>query len=237
MLAILGAHAPQEIRSALCALGHEVLILPPHPHLPPPISDHPDMLVYCGHSAIFCTERYRAIAARELEILSKRAKKPIQTTKRDYSPTYPGDVLLNALPLAGRLLCRPDAVAPEVLQDAGGTPLVTRQGYAKCSTLPVGSDAIITADASIARAARAVGISVLQIDDSGISLPGYDHGFIGGATSFMPYGDNLSVLFCGDLDRLAHAERIRAFFDEHHARLIPIATTLPARDVGTIILI
>ncbi len=237
MLAILGAHAPQELCSALEALGHEVLMLPSHPALPAPVADHPDMLVYFGQDALFCTESYRAIAARELELLSKKTGRPIRTISKDYSPTYPGDVLFNALPLGGRLLCRPDAVAPEVLQDAGGIPLATRQGYAKCSTLPVGRDAIITADVSIARAASSIGIAVLEIDDSAISLPGYDHGFIGGAASYMPYGDNLTVLLCGNLDGLPHADRIRAFFAAHHARLIPIATALPVRDVGTIVLI
>ena len=54
---------------------------------------------------------------------------------------------------------------------------------------------MITADCGIAKALSDVGTDVLVIPSGGIELPGYDYGFIGGASAVT----DESVIFFGDI--------------------------------------
>jgi hypothetical protein len=85
------------------------------------------------------------------------------------------------------------------------------QGYAKCSTVCVSDNAIITADPSVYDCAIKNGISALKVRPSFVKLDGYDTGFLGGASG----STESEVLFCGDLDTHPDAESIRAFCAEH----------------------
>ena len=78
--------------------------------------------------------------------------------------------------------------APELLgkvEELGLIRVNVSQGYAKCSTCVVGEDAIITYDRGIAKAADAAGMDVLVIEPGHVDLPGYDTGFIGGASGLV----------------------------------------------------
>ncbi len=237
MLTILAGNAPRSLSDALSARGEEVLKLPPHPELPLPVSHHPDLLLFFARDAILCTERYAAVAQRELELIARRAEKPIRTIPETCGGIYPADILLCAAAVGEYLLCRPDATAKAILEDSGRTVVPVRQGYAKCSTVPIGDRAIITSDPSIARAARNVGLSVCMTEPTGISLPGYDHGLIGGCASFSPYRDRREIYICGDLAQLSNKEQIEAFCRAHGHELIGLCPALPLTDVGTIFLI
>ncbi len=128
----------------------------------------------------------------------------------DPSNVYPYDIPYNALCAGGRLFCLAAHTDPEVLRvaQALGKKIVdVRQGYAKCSGIPVGSNGLITSDAGIARAARQEGLDVLSVSNEGVALDGYDTGFIGGAG--VCFGDR--ILFTGDLSVHPDFERICAF--------------------------
>jgi hypothetical protein len=55
-----------------------------------------------------------------------------------------------------------------------------KQGYTKCSVLPVSNNAFITDDISIYNQCVSFGIDVLYVGKGDVSLPGYNYGFIGG---------------------------------------------------------
>ncbi len=235
MLAILSNTAPKPLSLALISRGYQVLSLPSHPHLPTHLSSHPDLLLFFAEDAILTAKSYQKIAAYELETISKAAQKPIYTIDMELGDRYPDDVPLNAVRIGKMLIANPKAVAPEILSGVH-TLCAVKQGYTKCSILPIGKNALITADRGIASASRSAGADVLQIASAGILLPGYNTGFIGGAGSFAPYHDSREILFCGALELHPQGECIAQFCRERNKEPISL-TQDPLTDVGTLFLI
>ena len=235
MLAVLDFRAPEEAAKKLAQFGYEILRLPPHPHLQKPVAAHPDMLLFFAPHAIFCSGSYFRLAKKELRLLSERAQKELIFTEKEQEPLYPRDVLFNAVPFGNTLLCRKDAVAHEI-GACYSKILSVKQGYAKCSVLPITNRALITQDPSIAKNATQNGFSVLQIQSGGIRLTGYDTGFLGGAASFAPYQEPCEIFFCGKLEAHADAEKIKTFCHAHQKQPISLGD-FPLTDVGTIFLI
>ena len=236
MIAILSDTVPHPAEKALCDLGYRTLRLPPHPMLPPPVNSHPDMLLFFSSDAIFCTEDYAKIAQKELMEIARYTAIPIRTVSQAVGNTYPHDVLLNAAPIGRFLICRPDATAKELTEHPDFTVLPVRQGYAKCSVIPLGKDALITDDASIASAARRAGLDVLLLPHGDIRLDGYPYGFVGGCASFAPFKKGNTVFWCGSLRTYAHGDAMQAFCKAHHTKLISLGD-FPTIDVGTVFLI
>ena len=235
MLAITNHTFPNEAEETLACLGHHTLRLPPHPNLPEPVASHPDMLLFFSHDAIFCTKSYYEIAALELNEISSVYSAPIHLIEKEYKREYPHDVLLNALPFGKRLFCNTKTIANELLE-LGLEPSHVNQGYTKCSSLPLGNQALITSDASIAKCAKEHGIDVLQIQEGHISLHGYDYGFIGGCASFAPRGGINTVFFCGDISEHPDARQIEDFCNFHQFDIINLCQNA-LYDIGTIFVI
>ncbi|MBQ2735341.1 MAG: hypothetical protein IJF33_05865 [Clostridia bacterium] len=237
MTAVVDSKIPRYAEETLIKLGHRTVKLPPHPTLPPPVSSHPDMLLFFSPNAIFCTESYAKIAKKELKEIESATNKPIQILQKDYGSTYPHDILLNVASVGMRLFCLPSHTAAEILALSMHRICAVRQGYAKCSTVPIGDKALITEDASIAKVARSEGLDVLQVEPYSVSLMGYDTGFLGGACSFAPYDSGLrKLLFCGDPKHHKNAEEILRFLEKHAVEPIALSPA-PLTDVGTIFII
>ena len=235
MLAVTNHTFSQKAEEVLTALGHRTLRLPPHPILPEPVASHPDMLLFFAKDAIFCTKTYYEIATDELNEIANVYGAPIRFIQKEYGSSYPNDVPLNALPLANCLFCNTQTVADELL-NLGLEPCHVNQGYTKCSALPLGDRAIITADASIAKTAKEQGIDVLQIQEGHIALPGYDYGFIGGSASFAVRGGLDAVFFAGDISQHPNHSKIERFCQSYGFKIINLSNA-PLCDVGTIFMI
>lgn len=236
MLAIIDERTPLKICAELERHGYSLLRLPPHPSLPPPVASHPDMLLFFAKDKIICTRKYATIAKKELEILSRSCEKPISITEGTVSDQYPHDILLNAAPVGDFLFCNFPYTSKKITESKQYTICHTRQGYSKCATVSVGSRALITADPSIANAASHVGIDVLQISPAHIDLPGYDTGFIGGASSFTPYQEISQIYFCGNLSTHPDGDAIIEFCIQHNKTAVSLSDN-PLFDLGTIFLI
>ncbi len=235
MLAILSHMAPRKLEKALTARGYRILSLPPHPALPPHLSSHPDLLLYFAEDAILTPKSYQSIAARELETISRHAKQPILFMDVSLGESYPLDVPLNAVTLGQVLIANPKTAATAILLRHKRLCAV-KQGYTKCAILPVGEDALITADAGIAGEARKLGLAVLEIEPGHILLPGYDTGFIGGASSYAPYQNTEELLFCGMLEYHPQGNEIAEFCRTHGKEPISLSSE-PLSDIGTLFLI
>lgn len=235
MLAVIDFRAPQNIINGLKKHGFEILPLPSHPALPVPVSAHPDMLLFFAKDRILCTKEYKRIASRELSVLEKAAKRPIVCVEERVQDRYPNDILLNAAIVGQHLFCLAEYTAKEIRSDTQYTVCNVRQGYAKCSVVPIDGQSLITEDASIEKSATSMGLSVLKIDATHIELPGYDTGFLGGATSYAPYGDIDEIYFCGHLESHPQAKKIHAFCEKRGKKAISLSED-PLFDLGTVFL-
>ena len=181
----------------------------------PAIADHPD-LVLCDLIDTF----YHGDASK-------------------LSPAYPGDIRYNAACTGRYFLHHLQYTDPELLQivyDLNLIPVQVKQGYTKCNTLVADSDSIITSDMGIAKAFEKAGGTALLIRPGYIKLPGYEYGFIGGAsgTCFRKTDTKGLVCFNGDLSTHPDCKEIRAFLHERKFEILDVPGE-PLLDIGSVL--
>ena len=172
-------------------IGFSLVHLPADPSLPEPVSSHADMLMFGNILQKDYYERNKELFCGFDVVLADEK----------FGCEYPKDVLLNAFAVADTLFGRLESLSVKI-KELYPKAVNLRQGYAKCSTLLFGNNAV-TSDKGIADALSEFGIKVLLITPGHIGLPGYDYGFIGGA-SFV-YEDK--IIFFGDITK--HPDHIR----------------------------
>jgi hypothetical protein len=221
----------EEIKSSLLLYADKFIALPPLPSLPSPVASHPDMLIFCYDKTIVTWKEYKALNPDIFTELASAGYEIITCDERA-ADKYPLDVPLNCPSIGNKIIANTKAVSNQIekLADKKSLKILhTNQGYAKCSTCVVSDQAIITADTSIHALAENNGIASLLVSPNGVSLNGYDKGFIGGASG----SDGTHVFFCGDLTSHPDGERISEFCEAHGKQALSLSDT-PLYDYGTI---
>ena len=132
------------------------------------------------------------------------------------SPVYPGDCRYNAACTGKFFIHKLDVTDADLLDAAKASfgdelQLINiRQGYAKCSTVIVDEDSIITYDKGIAKPCEAAGMNVLLVKSGFVKLRGANTGFIGGASGRV----DDEIVFNGDLSAHTNFREITAFIEE-----------------------
>lgn len=147
---------------------------------------------------------------------------------------YPDDVPLNACIVGQYLFCNKNTVSKTILNrctELDIKPVFVNQGYTKCSICVINENAIITDDIGIAAAADKNAFDVLYISKGSVKLPGFEYGFIGGATGKL---DKNKLAFTGDYRILNEAQVIEEFLNRYN--ITPICLTNgDLIDIGSII--
>lgn len=165
--------------------------MPPASGMATPVAAHPDMLLFAGFGSLFVRAAHMAdenFAQAIYRILSRRPNIRLVETDDIPADKYPADVCFNCFILGTSLICLADAVSAAIKTAASeaGVPLESMaQGYAKCSCAVINApsgDAVISSDPSVIALAERLRMPSLKITPGNISLPGYDSGFIGGAS-------------------------------------------------------
>ena len=178
----------------------------------PPVSDHPDMFMcrlgISGDSPIItCLD----LSQSETQKLYTGCR--ISTVLCSLSSGYPAEAAFNAA-CTGRYfihnLKHTDACLLSAAEDSGMILVDVHQGYAKCSTVIVDQDSIITYDRGIAAKCTKAGMNVLIVDPGHIRLDGYAYGFIGGTSGRI----GTTVYFNGDLSAHPDFRSITSFIEE-----------------------
>ena len=199
--------------------GINVLSLKPYLKLDAPVSSHADMLMLVLDDTVFCYEEY---FLENPEIFNTvKENKNIIFVSSECKREYPYDISLNVLVMGRNLFCNKKYVAKEVLDYAnahGYTVTDVKQGYSACSTLAVNEELAITSDVGIKKAIESKGKRVFLIDNSNVNLPGYNCGFIGGASGVF---GNKIFLF-GTADYLLKNEEIAAELKKQNIEIVSI---------------
>ena len=184
-IAVVGERCPEGAVSRLLSLSGvaEVIRLPRDTLLPLPIADHPDSLICIFEEKLYVHESYSEEARDKLLYLCRRCGLELLAVGGERGREYPLDCGLNALALPSHhlLIGRRKSLAEPLRALANGD---TRQGYAACTALFC-DGCIITADPAIIKTAERLNVPTHKISGKGISLPGYNEGFIGGAGGFF----------------------------------------------------
>lgn len=202
-----------EMKHQLREWGLELLEVPACNCLQASISGHPDMqIIHIRGNLLVC---HPQMPEQFLEKLRK-AGFLVYLGKTKLQADYPFDIAYNVA-IIGNIAFHntkyTDPVLVKHLEKCAIRLVHVKQGYTKCSILPVTPDSLVTADPSIAQTAVNQGFDVLHLPpQTNIRLTGLRYGFIGGTAGFI--NKNLLV-FAGSLDALNNAEAVKAFLRKH----------------------
>ena len=230
-LALIGEKADENIKNALKSHGFNIISLPSDERLAAPVAHHADMLIFVLENVVFCNEKYFKENQSVFNLVSSYGYS-VCPSSFEVSKAYPKDVALNQAVIGNAIVGKRESCAKSVLEHAelyGYSYVSVKQGYAKCSTLILGDEAVISADDGIITAARELGSDALKITNrvDEINLDGYDYGFIGGASAV--YGDK--VFFFGNLELHGQSAPIRKFCEKHGFRAVSLSD-FPLCDLG-----
>ena len=214
-LALIGENPNEYIKNSFIENGFEVITLPADSRLSKPVSSHADMLIFLLDNTVFCNKAYYKSNKALFDLIHDYGYE-INVSEFLVAADYPNDIALNQAVIGKSILGRADSVAKSITDYSDIHGYIYRnikQGYAKCSTLVLNENAIISADKSVISAARALNVDALQIYNgaSEIELFGYDYGFIGGASAVY----NNTVFFFGDITLHSQGAEITEFCKKH----------------------
>ena len=228
-------------RLSLSALGIDAICLDECINLERVVASHADMQVLHLYSNKFVTipnihckvdklysEYLHGINCNTDSLYVEfRAGEPRRLEKYPYSASY------NALIIDRYAVFNPLCIDPKAkaLLENKYICLYVKQGYARCSTCIVNEDAVITSDPSIEAVLSEAGFDVLKICSGNISLPGYDYGFIGGASFKI---SKSKIAFTGTLDMHPDKSIILDFLSKHGAEAVYLSCE-PIFDIGSAI--
>lgn len=224
---IICGEIPYEIKCFLGERRVDIIDFNPNSLIDASVSTHADMCaLHIGGNRVVVDKNQTKLAAR-LQNLGFSVTK----TKEDIAGEYPSDVKLNVA-LFGRnaigAFSHSDETVVENISDYN--KFEVKQGYTKCSVLPVSENALITDDVSVYKTLRNA-FDMLLIDKGDIVLEGHEYGFIGGASAKISTEE---VLFFGDIKKHRNCKEILDFLDRYNCNAISF-DGLALTDVGGVV--
>lgn len=215
-VALVDERLSSEEQHSLQRLGLKVLKVPMCTSVQDAVCGHPDMLLHVidDHTLVV----HKDISSNFVAELNECEINTIYSNSSLHS-AYPGDVVLNALDCDNFFLHNlkhTDSVLMELIKHK--KLIHVNQGYSKCSTAIVSSNAFITSDRGICSMLVNEGCDVLLLPPGDIDLPGLDYGFIGGCCGLV---DKNSIAFFGNLDFYSHGDMVKDFLKKHD--VVPIS--------------
>jgi len=182
-------------------MGYFVREAPLHPKLAKPVKGHPDMMLFSHGKKVIYEPHLEKIAG----LLRDNGYECIKG-ERIKSSEYPKDIIYDASSVGKYIICY-DGKIEKHIEDLNAKFIKVKQGYVKCSIVPVDDKSIITTDESIK---DIWGKNALLVRPGHIKLPGYKTGFIGGASGV--HRDR--VFFIGSLKNHPDGCAIREFIEK-----------------------
>lgn len=235
MICICDYRTPHRVLDSLRERCFEIIQLPPDPSLPAPVNGHADLLLFILDRFLFTRRNYYAIARKEIDAICRTAGFDLILSDKKADNAYPDDCGLCAAISGNNIICRETSTDPALLSLAHNSRcsiLNVPQGYAKCSCAILADGAIITADRGIAKITQRAGINTLVITPGYVDLPGYDYGFIGGASGLC----GKTLYFCGNIEKHPDHEKIMEFAKKHNTDVVSLSDE-HLYDVGSLIFI
>ena len=202
---------PDAIVSELNDLGIRTYKLGKSEHLYGELKYHPDMLINNYKTGLWLCENDAKYLPKELP-----ADNMFIETNEELGELYPYDCLFNTFRIGNTVFCgkRASYGIKFNCEYEGLDICYVPQGYTKCATILVSSEACITCDKSIYEAMRRLHYDMLLLPDStGIHLNGFSSGLIGGCAGLI---DKNVLAFTGNLQTYKYGDDIIDFCKNHN---------------------
>jgi hypothetical protein len=229
-IAIIDPRLPEQAMDNLRGYGFLPVPIPLTEHVDESLSGHPDIQMFLHEKNLFV---HPDIDISFLKTIDKHIN--IIQCRTKLSNIYPGDIPYNIACTGNFAFHKKNSTEKSIIDYLSQKEIEiinTNQGYAKCSTMIVDEQSIITSDKSIKKAAEFAGIDCLFISEGYIELPGYNYGFIGGASGRF---DN-TVFLTGSLEHHPDKDNICGFIGSKGVRL-KILSDKKIFDSGSILFI
>lgn len=136
------------------------------------------------------------------------------------SNCYPDDIILNALILDSFFIHNLKYTDKTLLSLQKDKQLLdVKQGYTKCSVLPISNSAFITSDTGIYTVLSKLNMDVLLLPPGDILLPELNYGFIGGIGGIIDSG-KLGIF--GELEHYKYGDEVYKFLYKHNVEPISL---------------
>jgi len=226
---LLSEKAGLPLRNYLETKGHIIISIGGTGSIAGAIATHPDLYGCALGGSLVIEPAQLAIIEFELRRADVAFVPGAPLPGRD----YPGHAAYNAAAF-GRYfihnLAHTDGLLLNRAKELGLTLIDVKQGYTKCNLVLVSDDAVITSDAGIAASLAPYPMAVLLIQKGHVALPGFNHGFLGGASGRVTD----AILFNGDLSRHPDFSQITDFIEAHGARAVYFKD-YALEDIGSVI--
>ena len=147
--------------------------------------------------------------------------------------SYPEAAVYNAVITENLLIHKTDITDTAILNDCKDLKQINvRQGFARCSLLPLRRNHFITSDEGIHKTLVKKGFQALLVNSDEIILPGHSHGFIGGTCGIL---EN-KIFIIGSLSFYNDSEKIKTFISQLDYEIIELYNG-PLFDGGSLIFI
>ncbi len=202
----------KKIPESVLAYFDQTVFLPDNPKIESKVAFHTDLSVFSFGDTLICAPYLFEFLSRKIQNIS------VICGSESYSP-YPYEIAYNAALVGNKLLCKTEYTCKIILEkclERGITPVNVSQGYAKCSTVVVNDNSVITSDRSIQKATEKEGINALFVSNEGVFLDGYPNGFIGGASVVT----DKEVIFIGNISCSPDVQKIIDFVETNGKKVV-----------------
>ena len=207
MLILADKRIPEKAKAILEKQGN-VLYLDSHGITYPSISAHPDIF--------FCQVNNNLVIASNLpleyQIKLKELKVQFVEGRIPVGMEYPISAKYNAVVTDNYFIGNTNLIDQRILEFVSEKEIIhVNQGYTRCNLLPLANNRFITSDIGIEKSLIEKGLKVLYVNPKEIKLPGFNHGFIGGAMGRF----NEKIFVIGNLNYISEGKRIVDFMKGH----------------------
>jgi hypothetical protein len=169
---------PQDITDELISLGVEPIKLGKSLRIKSELAYHPDILVFNYKPGKWLVEYDSAyFPGNNLNV-----NEMLTPVKYHIGNKYPADCIFNSFVIGKTIFCGFVNVGMyENIDELEDFSFISfKQGYTKCSVIPVNENAFITSDKAIYKKLKEMKFDCLYAEADSILLNGYSNGFIGG---------------------------------------------------------
>jgi hypothetical protein len=225
-ISVIDPKMPDKAKIRLKQMGYYVIEAPLHPQLEKSVKGHPDMMLFSYGRKVIYEPHLKKIAA----LLRYNDYECVEGGKL-VSSQYPKDIIYDACAV-GNSIIRYKGEIERHIEKLRCKFLKVKQGYVKCSVVPIDNKHIITSDKGIYDKwiASDRHACSLHIRHGYIKLPGYKTGFIGGASGV--HKDR--VFFIGALKNHPDGSAIKDFIKKRGKKIVELYDG-PLYDAGSIL--
>lgn len=197
----------------LSNLGYKIIKIPQNTSLYPAIDGHVDIqlcIINKFDKKVLITKDI----CNDFKDLLKSNNIDYVESSTTLSSTYPNNISLNAFISDNYIVHNLKYTDPVLIDSLKNKKTINvKQGYTKCSILPITEKAIITNDPGISKILSQYDFDILLLPYGDITLPGFDYGFIGGVGGMISED---TIAFFGDLNSYKYGDKVLSFLNKYN---------------------